>query len=113
MAEQTFTERITALKEKVKHEFDGCTSAPDFNFVSCCDEHDYYYITKSIPRAEADKRLRVCIMKRGPKVLRWPLSWVYWGAVRLAGWYFWQRERNEPIQQKLLFPGQPSNSPPD
>lgn len=40
---------------------DGCTSSPDLNFRTCCEEHDYHYRSGDISRSQADKRLRQCI----------------------------------------------------
>jgi hypothetical protein len=69
--------------------YDGCSAVPDFNFgADCCGEHDFHYQDKNISRAEADKRLRECIQKKGYIVL----PWVYWAGVRLFGGMFWNKK---------------------
>lgn len=73
------------LKQGVK--YDGCTGVPDFDFgADCCGEHDYHYQTGDISRAEADKRLRECLRRKGYFVL----PWVYWLGTRLLGWKFYK-----------------------
>lgn len=72
--------------------YDGCTAVPDFNFGSdCCGEHDYHYQANDITRAEADKKLRECIRKKGYFVL----PWVYWLGVRLFGGAYWRKKQSE------------------
>lgn len=73
------------LKKGVK--YDGCTGVPDFDFGSdCCAEHDAHYQLGDITRAEADKKLRECIIKKG-----YPgIAWAYWLGVRLIGWRFYK-----------------------
>lgn len=79
---------------------DGCTSAPDFWYRRCCDEHDIAYRTgktvdgADITRAEADKRLFDCMCKRGktPIVGRFIIPALYWGAVRIFGRGAWKRD---------------------
>jgi len=82
--------------------YDGCTAVPDFDFgYDCCGEHDTYYQSKEISRAEADERLRLCILKKGlPQEIlgvkynsNWLLAGAYYVGVRLAGWFFWNRKR--------------------
>jgi hypothetical protein len=71
--------RLAKLIEK--YGTDGCTASPDLNFRDCCEEHDYYYRSGEVSRAEADKRLRKCIQQRG-----WLVTpWLYWLGVRLFG----------------------------
>ena len=79
--------------------YDGCTAVPDFDFgYDCCGEHDTHYQTKEISRAEADKRLFCCILKKGVpgKILgisynsNWFLATAYFLGVRAAGWLFWK-----------------------
>jgi hypothetical protein len=70
--------------------YDGCTGVPDFDFgADCCGEHDYHYQIGDVSRAEADKRLRQCLRKKGYFVL----PWAYWLGVRLLGWKFYKRKR--------------------
>ncbi len=72
--------------------YDGCTMSPDFNFGSdCCGEHDYHYQDRTITRAEADRRLRACMQKKGYVVL----PWIYWGFVRAFGGFHWRDKQNE------------------
>lgn len=79
-----FTDQCKLVYEGFKQGFtyDGCTAVPDFNFgTDCCGEHDYHYQDGDVSRADADKRLRQCIQKKGYVVL----PWVYWLGVRLFG----------------------------
>lgn len=75
--------------------YDGCTAVPDFDFGSdCCGEHDYHYQDRTITRAEADRRLRDCLRKKGYVVL----PWIYWAGVRVFGWCFWKkRQKTVPV----------------
>lgn len=78
------------MKKGVK--YDGCTAVPDFDFgYDCCGEHDYHYQLTDISRAEADKRLRECLRKKGYFVL----PWIYWLGVRLVGWNFYKKKQKE------------------
>ena len=71
--------------------YDGCTAVPDFDFGSdCCGEHDYHYQANDSTRAEADKRLRECIQKKGYIVL----PWIYWLGVRIFGKQYWKAKQN-------------------
>ena len=73
------------------YKFDGCTSSPDFNFVSCCNKHDYDYQDLTISRARADKRLRKCMQRKG-----WIfLPWFYWAMVRVFGGNHYKRKQDE------------------
>lgn len=77
--------------------YDGCTAVPDFDFgADCCGEHDYHYQIGDITRAEADKRLRECIKKKGYS----GLAWAYWLGVRLFAGGVWKRYRNEETDQR-------------
>ena len=76
----TAFEKISYLKDFVT---DGCTMAPDLEFSECCDTHDLDYSTTDTTRAQADRRLRQCIHKKGYPFL----SIVYWIGVRLMGWF--------------------------
>lgn len=77
---------------------DGCTSAPDFFYRQCCDEHDIHYRTghtvdgKPITRAESDKRLFQCMKSRGktPVIGRFIVPALYWIAVRVAARGAWK-----------------------
>jgi hypothetical protein len=70
--------------------YDGCTAVPDFDFgKDCCGEHDYHYQAKEISRAEADKRLRQCIQKKGYILL----PWIYWLGVRIFGYKAYYKKR--------------------
>lgn len=92
----------------------------DISCRYCCDEHDVaYYEGGSGPdRRLADKRLQQCAARAGKDVpgwleelrkkkswlarmffylpflrraWRWLRSWIIYTAVRLAGWYFWNK----------------------
>ena len=72
--------------------YDGCTAVPDFDFgADCCAEHDYHYQLTDMSRAEADKRLRQCIQKKGYIVL----PWVYWLGVRMFGGRYYRKKQTE------------------
>lgn len=87
-------EKLSQLKHVVKTS-DGCTASPDLNFKECCLEHDFYYATKSVSRAEADKRLRECIKEKwGGNVV----PWIYWVGVRAFGIFPWRsKKRSEKV----------------
>ncbi|WP_281441214.1 hypothetical protein [Aeromonas veronii] len=54
---------------------------------TCCHQHDRDYGVKgTVTRAQADKRLRECLIKNG-KPIR---GWLFWIACRLGGWVFWK-----------------------
>jgi hypothetical protein len=90
-----FREQLKVVWEGIKkgYKYDGCTAVPDFDFgADCCGEHDTYYQDLTITRAEADKKLRECIQKKGYILL----PWVYWLGVRLfAGGVWEQRQRKK------------------
>ena len=80
----TFTEQ----KMKEGHTSDGCTMAPDFNFVECCYMHDMLIRFNKVSRKEADLLLKKCIRQK--KVETWkrryilkPLASIYHFAVRV------------------------------
>lgn len=81
---------------------DGCTSAPDFFYKKCCDDHDRHYTTGThrdgspITRAAADARLRTCMREAGktPVLGRWVLPWVYWLGVRVFGRSHWGKNND-------------------
>jgi hypothetical protein len=79
--------------------YDGCTGVPDFNFgADCCDEHDFHYQLLDMPRAEADRRLRECIRKKG----YFFLPWIYWIGVRLFGARDYRKKQNETIVHLIV-----------
>lgn len=62
----------------------GCTFSPDFNFRSCCDEHDKDYFIKRLTRKEADIKLYNCIrLKHGKTTAK-----IYYFFVRCFGGFF-------------------------
>lgn len=87
------------LKKGVRH--DGCTGVPDGNFALCCAEHDTHYQLRDISRAEADERLRLCMLKKGiPSKIgpfaynsNWLASTAYYVGVRVLGWKFYGSKR--------------------
>ena len=96
MAKPTWKDKAKALAslgKRVNLENDGCSSAPDFNFRMCCEEHDFYYRNPEseteVSRWEADKLLRKCIQRRW-KLLFMP--WIYWAGVRTFGWLAWRKK---------------------
>lgn len=80
---------------------DGCTSAPDFFYRQCCDEHDVHYrtghTTQGVPisRLTSDGRLFACMRKRGktPILGTVIVPVLYWSAVRLFAWGAWKGGR--------------------
>ena len=67
-------------------------------FTGCCDEHDLFYEQGGgrKDRAFADRILRRCIAdnlrRRGRgRWVRLHVPWVFWVAVRVGGWWFWQK----------------------
>lgn len=80
------------LKDKLKCfkniASDGCTGVPDFNFRSCCEEHDMHYrLNTGLTRKEADILMRKCIQKKWGGFF---LPWIYYFGVRLIGWRFFK-----------------------
>lgn len=72
----------------------GCTSAPDFHWRPCCDEHDLDY-TGRVSRYAADKALLSCMRRTAQTFFgRNVLSYVYFLAVRFFGARFYG-ERNK------------------
>jgi hypothetical protein len=82
---------------------DGCTAVPDLTYSKCCRAHDadYRYAVNEegepLTRAEADKRLRECMMKTGktPVIGRFLLPWVFWLGVRAGGGGIWNGHRDK------------------
>jgi len=68
---------------------DGCSYAPEFDFLDCCLMHDHAYKSGNVSRRIADKELRKCIRQRG----HFFLCWVYWAGVRLLGKKAYQGRR--------------------
>lgn len=101
----SFKEQCKIVAEGIKKGFsyDGCTAVPDFNFgYDCCGEHDYYYQSKEVDRAVADKKLYECILRKGipyklfgviPGNSNAALATIYYIGVRLAGWFFWNKRK--------------------
>jgi len=72
--------------------YDGCSGVPDFDFgADCCGEHDAHYQLGDVSRAEADKRLRACLRKKGYFVL----PWIYYFGVRFLAGGVWKNYRNK------------------
>ncbi len=91
---KSFTEQLAFVWQGLKkgYSYDGCTGVPDFDFgQDCCGEHDFHYQDNDITRAEADRRLRKCIQKKGYIIL----PWVYWLGVRIFGGQYWNKKQNE------------------
>ena len=59
----------------------------DAPFEYCCDEHDLAYEEGGgvLDRRKADRRFRDCLLDSGRPVR----AWLFWGAVRLCGWWPW------------------------
>jgi hypothetical protein len=89
-----FMEQARIVREGFRKgvKYDGCTAVPDFDFgADCCGEHDYHYQLGTMSRADADKRLRRCIQKKGYVVL----PWVFWLGVRVFGGRYYRKKQNE------------------
>ncbi|HHW7546327.1 TPA: hypothetical protein ACU203_002031 [Mannheimia haemolytica] len=75
------------MKNK-KHYCTGLKHAPE-NINSCCHQHDRDYgVNGKVSRAEADKRLRDCLIAQNRPIF----AWCAWLAVRCFGWYFWKEK---------------------
>lgn len=108
----SFREQCRIVAEGVKKGFsyDGCTAVPDFNFgYDCCGEHDTYYQSQVVTRAEADRKLYECILNKGvpsklgpiPYNTNWMLASVYYVGVRVAGWFFWNKRKKGNGNEKI------------
>lgn len=66
---------------------DGCTLAPDLDYIDCCNKHDQLYWQGGTQqqRHEADRELRQCIAEHGHHMLA---SYYYLG-VRVGGAPWW------------------------
>lgn len=80
---------------------DGCTVVPEF-YHHCCNEHDIHYRThktldgEPITRAEADKRLRDCIIQSSMLHRFSPMAWWRWAAVRAFAFHAWNKNNLPP-----------------
>lgn len=89
---------------------DGCTSSPDFNFTDCCNQHDKDYGEAKISRWQADKKLRVCISKKGVGFYNFKiLPWVYWGGVRVFGGKYYGSSRQKKCKICNYFRNKTAN----
>ena len=61
----------------------GCTAAPDLNFIECCDAHDLCYCKggSETERYRCDKRFFDCVNNKAGVAT----AWVYYCAVRVFG----------------------------
>ena len=95
----SYWDRVKALAWALKG--DGCSKVPDFNYRSCCDEHDIHYRTGMtvdgvrITRKQADSRFFECMRGQGmvPILGTHILPFFYWGAVRLFGEDAWDKDK--------------------
>lgn len=72
-----------------KHYCTGWHNAPT-SINSCCHQHDRDYgVRGTVSRAEADKRLRNCLISQGHPIK----AWVFWVLVRIFGWIYY-KEKN-------------------
>ena len=77
---------VSKLQQKVK---DYCTFWFEGNWKSCCKEHDDNY-RKGISRLESDKLFLKCLLNVTNKVI----GYAMYGAVRLFGWIFYNKDKN-------------------
>jgi hypothetical protein len=84
------------LGKKFGAKFDGCTSAPDGNWLTCCDEHDARYQFYGQSKLKADWLLAKCMFCR-PGVKGKLLAPVYWLAVSTVGWLHYRKKQNEAL----------------
>lgn len=64
----------------------GLKNAPT-HINTCCHQHDRDYgVRGTVTRAEADKRLRECMIKNGHPIK----AWLFWCAVRVFGWMYFK-----------------------
>lgn len=76
---------------KKKHYCTGWKEAPA-NINSCCHQHDRDYgVNGTVTRAEADKRLRECMIKNGYPIR----AWLFWGVVRTFGGAFFKKKAQD------------------
>ncbi|HII3824517.1 hypothetical protein [Pasteurella multocida] len=60
------------------------------NINTCCHQHDRDYgIKGKVSRAEADRRLRHCLISQGYPIK----AWVFWVLVRMFGWIYYKKEK--------------------
>lgn len=103
-----FSEQLELVKKGLERGFkyDGCTSSPDFTFgTDCCGEHDYWYQDLSLTRAEADKKLRKCIQRKGYIVL----PWIYWLGVRIFGRTYYRKRQHDSLVSPSQSPTIPDS----
>lgn len=90
---------------------DGCTCAPDFDFVKCCIIHDedYWRASTEKERKLADDSLYYCIksygIEKNNKLLYAAIAYVYWIAVRVFGRFFWIDKPNQSSNSIFKTPG--------
>lgn len=60
--------------------------------------HDYFYSTKVVSRAKADRIFRKIVLDDTNNTF---LAWGAWAVLRVGGWYFW-RKSGKSIEQVYL-----------
>lgn len=65
---------------------DGCSMAPDFDFVQCCNNHDvrYWMGGTTSERKAADLEFRECIRNSNHRIL----ANIYYYGVRVGGTHY-------------------------
>lgn len=77
---------------------DGCTGVPDFDFRSCCEQHDAYYHDGSVSRATADFKMFTCINNKGKggnfltRLKYTAIALYYWAGVRIFGGSYYKAD---------------------
>jgi hypothetical protein len=62
--------------------------------------HDWNYCAQDLTREQADDLFREMLVESGYSKLR---AWVYWRAVRMFGWRYWNRRKREPLRVDYDF----------
>ena len=77
-------------EELKKRYSNGCTGVPDFNFSSCCDDHDIGYTFKDKSRLYYDWQLFKCVRKKRNSAI---IATGYFLGVRALGFYWWRKAK--------------------
>ena len=62
--------------------------------------HDWNYCVQTLERGESDDLFREMLIESGYSRFR---AWVYWKAVRLWGWRYWNRRKRSGLSKSYDF----------